>query len=267
MLPERVAEQLGDQVRLNWKLRSLRQQGDTYRLEFSTPAGPRVLESKTVVMSIPAHAAAEILADVVPEAATALGSIKYAKVACLYTAYPKSAVRQLEHGFAPAQGFGHLIPRHQGLRSIGAIYTSSQFPGRCPEDEVLLTNFIGGARDPALYGGLEGLSAEDLISHVHQDLLKTFLKPDAPQPNVVDIMVWDRAIPQPGVGHAEGLTTVTRSLADAGMGGMFLAANYVEDVSVAGCIETGGKVGAQAIAFLDGRVSKGSPRQVAAPSS
>jgi len=226
--------------------------GVGYRLEFATPGGPRVVQSRAVVLTIPAHALAcddGILAEA-PEAVAILKGIEYTKLAALWTAYPKTAVRQAEHGIAPFEGFGQLIPRSAGIRSLGNIYCSSLFPGRCPKDESMVLTYIGGAKDPQLFGGLDSLSEEDLVAQVHADCVRTLLKPNAPEPKVVDIMVWEWAIPQPNVGHEERISKAQEALVTAGMGGVFLAGNYTWSVAFAKCVERGEEVGRSVDDFL-----------------
>lgn len=48
-------------------------------------------------------------------------------------------------------------------------------------------------------------SQEELVAQVDKDLRTMLLKPDAPQPRVVGVRVWPRAIPQFNVGHLDTL--------------------------------------------------------------
>ncbi|KAF8069567.1 POX1 [Scenedesmus sp. PABB004] len=237
VLTDAIGEKLGDRVRLNWKLTGLSKTPEGFiRLSYDTPAGPTSLTARSVAMTIPAWALADLLKDSAPAAAQALASFDYPPVGAVTLAYPTTAVRddrKAPDGSVP--GFGQLHPRSQGVTTLGTIYSSSLFPGRCPPGEMLLLNYIGGATNR----GVKEASTEELVAQVDRDLRTMLLKPDAPQPRVVGVRVWPRAIPQFNVGHGELLAQAKQGLAAAGLEGVRLGGNYVAGVALGKCVEYG----------------------------
>ncbi|EOD27896.1 hypothetical protein EMIHUDRAFT_450126 [Emiliania huxleyi CCMP1516] len=129
--------------------------------------------------------------------------IYYPPVAAVTVAYPKSAFRdvELDNGFGPLRdlpGFGSLNPRSEGVRTLGTLWSSSLFPGRCPPEYNLLLNYIGGSRDAP-------------IAELSEEVL---LKPDAPPPKVLSAKLWPTAIPQYELGHAPLIEALERAEAD-----------------------------------------------------
>merc|ERR1712160_217578 len=129
----------------------------------------------------------DVLQPVMPEATSIFEKVRaeigrlgiyHPPVAAVTVAYPKSSFLDIElpNGFGNLQnlpGFGSLNPRSEGVRTLGTLWSSSLFPGRCPPDYNLLLNYIGGSRDV----GIADLSEEELVSEVDKGCRKVLLKP------------------------------------------------------------------------------------------
>ncbi|MBD2315252.1 protoporphyrinogen oxidase [Phormidium tenue] len=242
MLPEAIATKLREQgtaVKQQWTLISLEKQGEIYISKFDTPIGEETVRSRSVVLSTPAYVTAKLLQDYLPAASQALNEIFYPTVACVVMAYPKS-----EFAY-DMKGFGNLIPRTQGVRTLGTIWSSSLFAGRAPEGWQLLLNFIGGTLDPAL----AKLSEPEIIAAVHQDLKKTILRPDTKaEPKAIAVHVWDKAIPQYEIGHLDRLATVEKELQKSQ--GLYVSANFIGGVALGDCIKRSLQEATKIEAFL-----------------
>ncbi len=223
-LPNAIATQLGDLLKLNWQLTRLeRSENQTYRAEFSTPEGVQHIEAKTVVLTTPAHVTAEIFKPLHPQVSATLAEISYPPVACVVLAYPVSALKQ------KLTGFGNLVPRGQGIRTLGTIWTSSLFSGRAPQSWQVLTSYIGGATDPEI-GELEDYQ---IVEAVHQDLRRILLKEDI-SPKVLAVHLWKQAIPQYNLGHQQRLQRIREGLET--LPGLYLCSNYIDGVALGDCV-------------------------------
>ncbi len=226
-LPSTLVEKLGNQVKFNWELKTLTPHPESgYIATFSTPTGEQTIEAKTVVLTTPAYVTASLVKEFSPQASNTLEAIPYPPVACVVLAYPDEALR------FPLQGFGNLNPRRQGLRTLGTIWSSTLFPGRTPQGWNLLTNFIGGATDPAI----AELTEDQIIEQVNQDLQKAVIQPGS-RPKPLAVHLWSKAIPQYTLGHLERLEIIRNSLKP--FPGLFLSSNYLDGVALGDCVRRG----------------------------
>ena len=246
-LPNAIAENLGEKVKLQWKITKLEKSNDGYIATFDTPSGVRTIRAKTVVSTVPAHALKDVLAPVMPEASAIFDKIRaeiqrvgiyHPPVAAVTVAYPKSSFKDVElaNGFGNLQnlpGFGSLNPRSEGVRTLGTLWSSSLFPGRCPPEYNLLLNYIGGSRDT----GLAKLSDEEIIAEVDKGVRDVLLKPDAPPPKVLGIKLWPTAIPQYELGHAGIMKELAE--AEAKLPGLWVCGNYRSGVAFPDCVTFG----------------------------
>ena len=129
----------------------------------------------------------------------------------------------------PLDGFGVLIPRMEKRFSLGAIFSSTLFPGRAPEGKVSLMCFIGGVQQPA-----NGeLPTEALVHRTVEDLGPLLeLRGD---PVFVSHNFWPRAIPQYNVGHQYFLDSL--QAVESALPGLHLRGNFRGGPGLNDCLE------------------------------
>ena len=123
-----------------------------------------------------------------------------------------------------------LIPFAENKRALGAIFSSTLFPGRAPEGHVSLMVFLGGARMPdcarrelgdavALaqgeLGDLLGITGEPVFARHHH---------------------WPRAIPQYNVGHGDFLAALDG--VERRWPGLHFCANFRGGPGVSDCLDS-----------------------------
>jgi len=122
-----------------------------------------------VVLTAPAGATAEIVADVAPDAAAALGGLTYNPLALVHL-----------DADIDATGFGYQVRRSESLRTLGVSWNASLF-GR----DGVYTAFLGGMNDPAVLDlpedELGGLAAREFerVMGADADVLHVEKWPDA----------------------------------------------------------------------------------------
>ena len=104
--------------------------------------GARLAVASATVLTIPAYRAAGMMEKQYPDLAKLLDKVRYSPIIVAASSLPAHRLKE------PLRGFGFLVPRSEGLHLLGTIFSSALFPGRAPEDQALLTSFIGGSFEP-----------------------------------------------------------------------------------------------------------------------
>jgi oxygen-dependent protoporphyrinogen oxidase len=179
--------------------------------------------AQRVILACPAFAAASILARLDRELASSLGEIPYAPIAVVASGHRREDIRH------PLDGFGFLIPRSEGLRTLGSIWTSSVFADRAPAGHVQLRTMLGGAGDPAVMD----LSDSRMWKMVRRELDP--LVGITRDPVLLRIYRWERGIPQFTLGHLERRARIERLCARHT--GLYLAGNAYYGVGLNDCVK------------------------------
>jgi oxygen-dependent protoporphyrinogen oxidase len=165
-----------------------------------------VYPAETLVSTLDATAFASLLETRLPRSASRVSAMAYSRLAVVLQAFRPERPTDAPHGF------GVLVPRGEGFRSLGVLYLSSLFPDRVPEGLALTTSFFGGALDPSLPDLTEG----DLLKLAEAEVRK--LHP-AIGPRVHGrVLKWPAALPRLPVGHHATLDLLAQDLAEINAG-------------------------------------------------
>jgi oxygen-dependent protoporphyrinogen oxidase len=144
----------------------------------------------------------------------------------------------------PCQGFGMLIPKIEGFKILGTIFSSALFPNRAPAGHLTLTSYIGGARYPEL----ALLPPDQLMAATLEDL--RVLLGVKGRPVYSQTATYPRAIPQYNLGY--GKYRQLLSEAEAAAPGLFFAGHYRNGVSLGDSIVSGVNIAERVTAAVRG---------------
>lgn len=221
-LPQLLATALGASVHTGVSIKSIHPTDTGWGIDWNGSEH----NYDEVVLTTPAHALKKLpLGESIQRSLQPLQAIHYPPVSVLSLAFKRTDVAH------PLDGFGLLVPECEGRSILGALFPSSLFAGRVPADEVLLTIFVGGERQPEL-----AVADTDAVLASVLPELKSMLGVTG-APTFVHHKHWPRAIPQYKLGYGSLLAQM--DAVEKEFPGLRLAGNYRDGISLSYCIEAG----------------------------
>ena len=258
VLTDTLAAQLGDAVRLNTAVSKLTKTATGWTVHAQTATGGSLDEHNAVIFcgTAPKLAELQIVAEPLTRPSATLSpsdgerdgvrgtqlelapfsEIRYPPVASVVLGFRREDVA---HNCC---GFGMLIPKIEGFKSLGTIFSSALFPNRAPAGHHTLTTYVGGERYPEL----ASLPQDQLVALVCDDL--KILLGVRGKPTFQHVVVYPRAIPQYNVGYGRFKDLMTKIEAETP--GFFLAGHYRDGVSLSDSIVSGINVSDRVAAML-----------------
>lgn len=226
VLPDTLAERLGDAVQRNTSVEVITQTPEGWTITLKRNDQQFHEEHSAVLYAGTAFRLADLkLQSQQPVSLSAFSEIRYPPVASVVLGFRREDVAH------PCEGFGMLIPKVEGFKILGTIFSSSLFPNRAPAGHLALTSYIGGERYPEL----ASLPAEKLYELTCADL-RVLLGVNG-KPTFQHSVFYPRAIPQYNVGYGryrDLMSEIERKAA-----GFFLAGHYRDGISVSDSIASG----------------------------
>ncbi|WP_438483125.1 protoporphyrinogen oxidase [Oleiharenicola lentus] len=210
--------------------------GRPWKIIWSRDSAVQTSEFDAVVLALPAGGLAQLAFGTLGERPLAtLDHQPHPPVSSLFLGFKRE---QVTH---PLDGFGMLVPARERRNLLGALFSSTLFPGRAPEGHVALTVFAGGANRPEM-GRLE---TAELVERVLPDLRE--LLGVTGEPAFVHHTFWPRAIPQYNLGHERFVEPLTRC--ENSHTGLFIGSNAKDGISVPDCLKSGAELARKAGEF------------------
>ena len=225
---------VGDTVRTGVEVCDVTRCDGRYRLDI---AGHASVDADAIVLANGAATTARMMRAIDSPLADLLDAMPTASMVVVCLGYAAGAVGH------PLNGFGYLIPRNEGMRTLGVLWDSSIYPGRAPEGQVLMRAMVGGATDPDAVD----LDDASIIAVVRREL-KAAMGVDA-VPDVVRIVRHRTGIPQYTIGHLDRVAQAEARLAR--WPGVVLAGNAYRGVSINACIADAQAVAARVLGHCD----------------
>ena len=177
-----------------------------------------------IILAVPAYAAASIMQTAAPELARLLLEIPYSSSITVAMGF------KLENLVSLPSGFGFLVPRSEGKRTMAATFVHQKFAHRTSSEMGLVRCFLGGTDEPATR--LDDNAIQQIVREELREILGLRTNPE-----FVRVFRWPKAMAQYTVGHQEQMERI-QSLASR-LPQFALAGNAYSGIGIPDCIRSG----------------------------
>ena len=211
---------------LNAPVQAVQREGGTWVVSPGMPSD----QFDSIIVALPAPAAAQVLRMASPELSAELAAIQYSSSITVGLGYDRDVRRALP------PGFGFLVPRSEGKKLLAATFVHNKFPHRAPDDRALLRCFFAAKNAEDVWP----LTDEQIIGIVRHEL-QQILGPQVSglrvEPLFARVYKWKSAMAQYGVGHLDRLDRI-EGLRQR-LPGLALAGNAYRGIGVPDCVRSG----------------------------
>ncbi len=185
VLPRTLARKLGNRLWLDAVAVAVNRVDTGWQVSWKREGEHFEGFARNLIVCLPSHAIKRIAwSEPIARRLAETPDLAYPAVHSLALGFERSQVRH------PLDGFGMLIPSREPHHILGALFSSSLYPGRAPDGHCLLTAMLGGIRKPEL----AALSPERLKQRALEDLRP--LLGIVGEPTFFHCASWPKAIPQ-----------------------------------------------------------------------
>lgn len=181
------------------------------------------IEADYLVLACPSYETSKMIEDIDSKVAGYLDEIEFAPVDVVCHGYKSENVGH------SVDGFGVLVPRSEGIRSLGTLWSDSIFPGQAPDDHRLFRTILGGACDPEIVN-----LRDDALNDVAKKDLSRLIDVTN-EPHFTKVFRHPKGIAQYTVGHLYRVAATEQM--ERELPGLYFTGVSYRGVSVNGCIK------------------------------
>jgi oxygen-dependent protoporphyrinogen oxidase len=243
VLIEALQAGLDGAIETSAPIAGLRRTDEGWLVELERAGEGSPMECAAVLLALPSHKMASLTIETTPALdLSPLAKVYYPPVASVVLGFRRADVAH------PLDGFGMLIPEKEGFNILGALFSSSLFPNRAPQGEVVITCYIGGARAPLL-----PLNTPEALTEIAVKNLEIILGVRG-RPTFQHVAVYRHAIPQYNLGF--GKVRALMNDMELQAPGLFVAGHARDGISLGDSIVSAHNVAARIQAFLASEVKR-----------
>ncbi len=231
---ETLVEQSPDiQFRTQAPVESLRRKGNNWHIGLKSG---ETLEADAVILSTPANRTARLMEDWAPGISARLDQIPYVSTAAVVLGFDRN------HFAHPLRGFGFVVPHIEKRKITACTWVSSKFPGRAPDDRVLLRAFVGGAVNEHL-AEQDSETIKQQVRDELQDIMGI-----REEPLFCEVFQYRKGNVQYRVHHPQLVSEIEKELED--FKGLYLAGSAYKGIGIPDCVKNGTENADAALKFL-----------------
>jgi oxygen-dependent protoporphyrinogen oxidase len=202
-----------------------------------TIAGSEEISADAVILATPAFQTGILLSSVARIAADELGQIAYASTATVSLAYRRADFPR------PPDSFGFVVPAVEQRKLMACTFSSLKYPGRAPENDILLRAFVGGSLQPELFDADDATMEKNVRGELASLLGVTA------EPRFSRIRRHPNSMPQYHVGHQARIQRIENALSK--LPALALAGSAYHGVGISDCVRTGEAAAEKIVAHLE----------------
>lgn len=182
-------------------------------------------------LAVPSYQAAWLVEPFAVALAGNLSKITYESVVTVNLAYRGKDIPPMP------QGFGFVVPRLEKKWIIGCTFSSIKYPGRAPDEFVLIRAFLGGALQSKVLN-LPDAALDKAVREELHEMLGINARPYFSQASR-----FPASMPQYQVGHLDLVSVIQGQLRN--YPGLYLTGNAYTGIGIPDCIHAAERTAAQ----------------------